>query len=376
MQSATTPGTRTPRISLIGPVRPYRGGIAQYTTSLADALSAVSDLTVWSFDKLYPERLYPGASDVEEGAARRDDALYSLHALNPISWLRTAAAVARTKPDLVLINWWTVYWQPAWFVIARYLRARGIKVVYLVHNLADHDAPGIQTRVSHKLLTCADGYVVHGARQREILAELSPGTPVLQRPHPVYDYYPAVTDPLPRRRRLELLFFGFIRPYKGLDVFLDALRQVQDPSAIAVSVVGESWDDPADLIASAADLDVELVLRYVSNEEAAQFFERADAIVLPYRSATGSGIVASAYHHGKPVIASDVPGLDDVVDDRTGWLFPVDDSVALAAVIDGIDAEQCRVKGTAAADFVTANSWPAMARAIVTTFTGRAGDRG
>lgn len=365
---------RRPRVAIVGPVAPYRGGIARYTASLSDALAEVADVTVWSFAKMYPERLYPGATDVDQGAERREDVHYTLHALNPLSWVRTGRLIAASRPDLVLINWWTVYWQPAWALITQILRRRGIRVVYLVHNLADHDAPGLQRRASHALLRGADGYVVHSAHQVEQLTTIKPGATVLRRPHPVYDYYPPVVEHLPRRGRLELLFFGFIRPYKGLDVLIDALRRLDDPS-VSVSVVGESWDDVSELVERVRHLPVEFRLEYVTDSEAAAYLDRADAVVLPYRTATGSGIVASAYHHGTPVIATDVPGLIDVVDESTGWVVPVDDPEALADTIRTMTPEDCATRSAGTREFTRDNDWPAMARAVLRTFLGDRGPR-
>jgi glycosyltransferase involved in cell wall biosynthesis len=164
-----------------------------------------------------------------------------------------------------------------------------------------------------------------------------PGLPTRVCPHPLYDDYPAAAGSLPRRAGLELLFFGLVRPYKGLDLLLDALALCPDVD-LHLSIVGEFWsglDAARERIARAGlESRVELVPRHVSDAEAAEYFARADALVAPYRAASGSGVLALAQWYGVPVIASDVAGLAEAVDDgRTGWLFPAGDAQALADVL-------------------------------------------
>jgi glycosyltransferase involved in cell wall biosynthesis len=144
--------------------------------------------------------------------------------------------------------------------------------------------------------------------------------------------------------RLELLFFGIIRPYKGLDVLLEAMALLKRTD-VHLAVVGEFWRDKEQTLRRIADLGIgdrlELVPRFVSEQEAADYFTRADAVILPYRSASGTGIVPMAYHYGKPVIASRIPGLEDaVVDGKTGFLVAAESTQDLAAAIERIQPEQ------------------------------------
>ncbi len=362
-----------PRIAVVGPVSPYRGGISQYTESLASALAEVADVSVFSFSKQYPRVLYPGDTDVDPTRARLPGAQYVLSATSPWSWWRTVDRIVASQPDLVVVDWWTLFWQPWSAFLARRLRRRGIRVVFLCHNLVDHDAGGLRKRLTRGMLRAASGYVVHGSAMRADLERLVPGATVLQRPHPVYDRFPEPSQGWAPRGRLDLLFFGFIRPYKGLDTLLDAMALLDDDQ-VALSVVGEAWGDGQDeLRARIESVGADAVLRYVDDHAAADYFARADLVVLPYRSATGSGVVSAAYHYLTPVLATRVGGIPDVVDARTGFLVPPDDPRALADALRGVTREACRALQPGIAEFAQRNSWRGFAQTIVDEF---AQDRG
>lgn len=354
---------RRSRVVLVGPVRPFRGGIAHYTESLAQALRDVADLRVVSFRKLYPARLYPGASDRDPAASAMPGADYLLSATDPRTWRRTADSIAAGRPDVVVFTWWTLYWQPWTAYMARRLRGRGIRVVYLCHNIGDHGAGGLRHRLNLALLATADAYVVHSREIRDELRAEFPDRPVMQRAHPVYDRFPAPKHEWKPRGRLDLLFFGFIRPYKGLDLLMDAVELAAD-DGIRLTVVGESWEDTRELEERARSLGVETVLRYVSDDEAADYFSRADLVVLPYRSATGSGVVSAAYHYQTPVLATRVGGIPDVVDETTGVLVEPDDPTALAAALTRLTRDDCRALAVGVRAFTLHNTWSGFAHAL------------
>ncbi|HVI57323.1 MAG TPA: glycosyltransferase [Luteimonas sp.] len=358
-----------PVIGLVGPVWPYRGGIAQYTTRLKQALEAACELRTVSFRKQYPKWLYPGTSDIEpaSGGRRETGVDYALTPWSPWTWWRTSGRLADSGCGHVIIAWWTLFWAPALAAIAWLLRRRGVQVVFLCHNLADHDARGLKSRLARWMLGQADGYITHSVDQAATLSSMQPGKPVLQRLHPIYDRFPAARTRLPARGRLDVLFFGFIRPYKGLKILLDAVESMQDPD-LYLSVVGESWGATPEIDAARARLGdrLDVHLEYVDDETAATFFDRADVVALPYLSATGSGVVAVAYHYRKPVLASRVGGLEDaVLQARTGWLVPAGSATALAEVLRDVDREKARGLRDGIAAFADENGWDAMASAVV-----------
>ncbi len=361
--------TKRTKIALIGPVAPYRGGISQYTTQLHHVLANYTTLHTISFKRQYPRFLYPGKSDIDERAAkhREKNVTYILDAYSPLSLWRTVRHISHSDCEVAIISWWTLFWQPGFAFIARRLRKRGIKTVFLCHNLVDHDTSGLKRRLSEWFLKQADGYIVHSSEEAKALEQLKPGTKILMRPHPIYTHFPAPNKTLAQRGRLELLFFGFIRPYKGLDVLLEALAQLDDKE-VHLTIVGETWDNEQVLRSRLAAIpNVEAHLKYVSEQEAANYFARADVVVLPYLSATGSGVVTLAYNYQKPVIASRVGGLQDaVIEDKTGWLVPPDSPADLAAAIKNIDRKQLQSMKPAIKKFCQENSWDAMAEKIAT----------
>ena len=362
-----TPGH--PSIALVGPVLPFRGGVAQYTTSLHEALHALPDTTVQtvSFKRQYPQWLYPGKTDKDDTAEQQPDVDYLIDAYNPLTWRKAANRIAKNGCDVAVLDWWTLFWQPGFAYIARRLHKKGVKTVFLCHNLFDHDATGLKRKISQTLLLQADAYIVQSSEQQAMLRELKPGADVVLKTHPIYDRFPVAANPLPKRGKLELLFFGFIRPYKGLPVLIEALKELNDHD-IYLTVVGEPWGDAEALqkeLAESGVPNLEVHLEYVDDAEAANYFARADVVVLPYLSATGSGVVAMAYNYGKPVLATSVGGLKDVVmEGQTGWLVPAQDATALQRAIAELSRESCRAMEPAIAAFCQDNSWQRLAETI------------
>lgn len=365
-----------PRVALVGPMLPYTTGIAQYTSQLYGALRTVASTQAFSFKQQYPGWLYPGKTGykLEPDMPLEPEVVYSLNIYNPLSWRKTADAIIRSGAEVAILDWWTLILQPGFTYLARHLRKHGVTVVYLCHNLFNHKTGGVMglvdtilSKPSKWMLRQADAYVVQSSEKQAQLQALKPGAPVLFRPHPIYDRFPAPSKELPKRGRLELLFFGLIRPYKGLDILLQALGALKD-SEVYLTIAGQVWDGADALKQQIADLqlaNVETHLEYVSDEDAANYFARADVVVAPYRSATGSGVVAVAYHYDKPVVASSVGGLKDVViDGRTGWLVSPESPDELAHVVAGISRETAAQTRENIEMFRKENSWEAMAQAI------------
>ncbi|MEO6967163.1 MAG: glycosyltransferase [Rhodanobacteraceae bacterium] len=357
-------------MALVGPVKPFRGGIAQYTTELHRALSTRCDLQTLSFRRQYPAWLYPGKSDREPGMEGHVEhgVDYILDALNPSTWAATARSIAARGCDLAVIDWWTLFWAPGFALIAQMLRRRGVPVVFICHNLFDHDSGAIKRALSTKLLSQANAYLVHSQDQAIQLRNLFPDKPVLTHPHPTHDRFPDASKLLPKRGRLELLFFGFIRPYKGLDVLADALARLNDRE-VYLTVVGEPWCAPKELrnrIRATGAPNVELHLDYVEATDAANFFARADLVVLPYRSATGSAVAAVAYHYDRPLLATRVGGLPDVIEDgRTGFLIDPDSAGQLAARLRSTSREELGQMHVYIRAYKTRFTWSSLADSLV-----------
>lgn len=358
-----------PRVTLVGPIAPYRGGIAQYNTRLHDALSEISHVYAVSFKRQYPKWLYPGGSDRDAQSKLKSKGTdYIIDVYSPFSLKRALDKIIAQKPDVVLVTWWTLFWQPGLAYITRQLRKRNVKVIYVCHNVFDHDSKKILQRVSRFFLGQSSGYLVHAREQADLLRTYYPYSKVLQRPLPIYNHYPAAKGLLPKRGRLELLFFGFIRPYKGLDTLVAALQSLKDEK-IFTTIVGKPWANEKELkkeITSQGIPNLELYLDYASDDEAAEYFERADVVVLPYKSATGSAVASLAYNYQKPILGTRVGGLKDVVlQDKTGWLVEADSPSELAAVLRGLSRQKAKGTSRAIEEFCREHSWEAMAHEII-----------
>ena len=217
------------RILLIGPVLPYRGGIAQHTTMLHRALTEQATCLTLSFSRQYPRWLFPGKSDRDENMAGHleEGVEYIIDSVNPLSWYRALKRAKTFAPRLVVFPWWHVYWAPCFIWFCGKFKKNGVEIVFLCHNAVEHESARWKGLISDLVLSYADRFVVHTSVDQESLAKRFPDKPTGIHPLPVFDCFPQPTSVFPRRAKLELLFFGFVRPYKGLDVLLDAMAQLK-----------------------------------------------------------------------------------------------------------------------------------------------------
>lgn len=355
----------TGNIVVVGPLFPFRGGISAYNRLLFDVLKryGLTDMAV-SFSRQYPAWLYPGKSDKEEGFenSKLDDVIYPLDSINPWTWWKTARDISSLRPSLVVFHWWTIFWAPCFAVLSHLLKRKGIRTAFICHNLEDHDSGRLKSWMSRRALGMADGFLTHSSDQKAALERQFPNRPVFYHPIPKFGNYPAAQGVLPKRGRLELLFFGFIRPYKGLDLLIEALDRLKD-ARVHLTVVGEPWGDMRDLqdFVKSRHLNVEFHLEYKRDDELGEFFHRADFVVLPYRHATGSAVASVAHHYNKPLLASCVGGLPDVVEHgRTGMLFEPNDVAAIADTIAMASREQAQVFSTEVEQFGKRWTWDSL----------------
>jgi len=344
------------RLVVIGPVWPYRGGIAQHTALLARALADHGhEVRLLTYRRLYPRWLFPGRTVIDPSTQPVAVAAEAIVApLWPPSWRTAARAVRRADPDAVVVVWWVPFFAP--FVVGlRWLLGRSPRrppLVLLCHNVLPHDAARGASRFLTRLaLRRADRWLVHATPLVEVVGALvgprarRPGA-VARAALPLHHLAPdgastaatgAQSDAAPRPPTL--LFFGLVRPYKGLDVLIDALALARaEVPDLRLVVAGEFWQPATAFAAQAARRGVadavELRDGYVPNEAVAALFEGADAVVLPYRAATSSGVLTLAIEHGVPMIVTAVGGLPEVVvDGDAGLVVPPGDATALAAAI-------------------------------------------
>ena len=351
------------RIAFIGQVPPIRGGIAQHGGYLTEALGRDHDVTVLSWRNHYPSVLYR-RPQVDPRATPHPTARFLLRWWDPTSWWRAGRAARRA--DAVVLVWATPFYALTYrVVLALKGRARAVAVV---HNSLPHEPLPLQRTLTRGVLGRCDGLVAHASTVAEEVDQLLDGrveiTTVEMPAH-----IPVDPTPLPPvSAGLRLLFFGFIRPYKGLDVALDALAELRDEGVRHhLTVVGEPWDrdEPwAERVAERGLVDqVDLRLGYAGDDEVAGLLAEHHAVVLPYRSATQSGIVPVALAAGRPVVATDVGGISDVVHDgENGTLATAGDASSLAEAIQRCAAH---LPELAAGATRLSTTWDDVAAAIV-----------
>lgn len=323
------------RIAVVGPVYPYKGGIAQHTGELAARLRAAGhEVTIESWLRQYPTWLYPGQQTIAEPEAEPFTPVERLLAWNrPDSWWRTGRRLR--DRDLVVIAHVTPVQVPALLVLLRALERAETRTVVICHNVLPHERRPWDMPLVRRLLRAADTVVVHSAPEAERAAALT-SSRIVHASLPAFLPSAFGSGRPEQGEHRRLLFFGLVRPYKGLDVLLRALSA--GPPGVELRVAGEFWDSPAQTEALCHELGivdrVELRPGYVAARQVAALFADVDALVLPYRHATGSHAVAIAHHFGVPVIATRVGSFaEDVHDGIDGLLVEPDDVQALAAAL-------------------------------------------
>ncbi len=332
------------RIAFITPFFPLKGGIARFSGHLKDALQDGGyDVVPVAFKALYPEFVSKGAVE----GAHAADAVYPedvrLVLYNPFSWIGTIRSIRQLKPDILLVAYWTGLLAPLYYLLRR---LTGIRIVVLLHNLSSHESFFFDPLMRRLLAALADGIVTLSKSVFQEVTAVMPAIPVLQLFHPIYEPEEETPSKQYARRALHLgeecpvlLFFGYVRPYKGLDILLRAMPAIlQREPALRLVVAGQFFEDPEKFRLLIEQLgvggSVDLYPGYVSRERTALFFKASDAVVLPYRSATQSGVVQLAYGYGVPVIVTPSGALPEMVHNgRTGWVARDCSSEGLASAV-------------------------------------------
>jgi len=338
---------RALRICLVGPAYPYRGGIAHYNTLLARELQSRHEVFVINFKRLYPDFLFPGKTQYDEsGEALSVESRRLIDSINPFTWVRAGFEIVNRKCDVVIFQWWHPFFAPAYAKMCAIVRIFSrAKIIFICHNVIPHEQSFIDKVLLSGAFALPHGFLVQSMEDRENLLKLRAGARISLHPHPIYDFFRRDdTTPEEARKRIDagsepiILFFGYIRPYKGLIYLLRAMPEIRDKVGARLIVVGEFYEDKEPYMKEVKDLgigeNVEFIDRYVPNEEVESFFLASDLVVLPYLSATQSGIVQIAMAFDKPMVVTRVGGLPDVVaEGKTGFIVPPEDSDAIAKAV-------------------------------------------
>lgn len=366
-------------IVILGPAYPLRGGIAAFNERLAQELLQMGhQVIIYTFSLQYPSFLFPGKTQLSDGPPPEGlDIRITVNTLNPASWLRTAREIRHIAPDIVVTRFWLPFMAPSVGSILRRVKKGGhTRIVCIADNVIPHEKRPGDMALTRYFLGSSDQFIAMSGPVFNDLKKFV-SRPIALVPHPLYDHFGKKGDQRAARERLGLdpqgrwlLFFGFIRAYKGLDLLIEALG---DPEVrreqIRLIVAGEFYENEAPYLKLLARhrLEDSVVLHnhFIPDEQVRYYFSAADAVILPYRSATQSGIAPMAYHFERPMIATDVGGLAETIPDGIAGVIcsPEPHSLAAAMLRFYSLGEPAFSAGLAAEK--RKYSWRAMAEAVL-----------
>lgn len=325
------------KIVMVGPVYPYKTGLSYYVSLLYKQLVKNHDVTLLSYTMQYPKFLYKKPQkDYEDDILRIDEAEFVLNTANPFSCWKTANKINKIAPDLVIFQWLHPYFAPCYTLITRTLK--NTKILFMCHNVFPHERFPFDKKLTRMTLKHGDYFTVHAQSDAEDLMSILPQANMQVTVHPAYNFFKQKNMSKQDARKLlnisydenVLLFFGLVREYKGLKHLIKAMGQIkeEDPSnhrklrlLIAGDFAGKREEYDESIKNMGIDKYVNITDGHIPINEVENFFAACDLVVLPYESATQSGVIQVAYSFDKPVLATRVGGLPDVVfDGETGYL--------------------------------------------------------
>ncbi len=340
------------RIVILGTAYPYRGGLAAFNERLAyEAQAAGDEVEIVTFTLQYPDFLFPGKTQYSDAPAPKDLKIRRLmNSINPFSWIRTAREIRKMQPDLLIIKFWIPLMAPCLGSIAHIAKQSSVRVVSVLDNVIPHEPKKWDNLLIRYFIRSVDGFVAMSESVRQdCLHFLNKRKPmqVAFCPHPLYDNFGEPTDKAEARKQLGLpaagkilLFFGFIRDYKGLDLLLRAYadRRLQKGDVHLV-VAGEFYNNSEKYHALEKELNLSQPViwhtNFIPDDQVRVYFSAADIIVQPYKTATQSGVTQIAYHFCKPMLVTNVGGLAEIVPNgKVGYVTPVDPQAIADALAD------------------------------------------
>ncbi len=339
------------KIAFLGPAYPLRGGIAQFMAILAEKLSSENhEIKIFNFIKQYPRLLFPGKEQIDNSQRIIPLNIEAvLTPYDPLTWTSAAKAILKWNPDLLILKYWIPFFAPSFGYIIRYLKKRSnIKVLYIIDNIEFHEKWLFAEKLTRYALGKSDYLITLSDTVYQSVFKVLPQFPkenVIPLHHPNYDFYQQTEIDVPALKRKfgikdkAILFFGYIKHYKGLDILLETMPLIlKQLPELQLLVAGEVYGDEKVYteIITRHNLEKNVIMetKYISNEEVGDYFYATDVVVLPYRSATQSGITQLAFSFDKPVIATAVGGLCEIIHpDLNGYLVPAEDKEKLAEAV-------------------------------------------
>ena len=370
------------KILLVGPVYPYKTGLSYYVSMLYKQLSKNNEVSIISYKMQYPKFLYKKPQkDYEDDVLKIEDVDYRLHTANPINWIATARHINSLRPDLVIFQWLHPYFAPCYFTLIKLLKS---KVLYICHNAYPHERFPMDRLLTQIALQPADFFVTHSNSDADDLKNMLKNPKVSITVHPAYNFFKQ-TDMTKKEARAKMrisdetnviLFFGLVREYKGLKHLLDAMKIIKTELEVKLLIAGDfagSREEYDKIIEeNGIGENISITDGHIPIGEVEKFFAACDMVILPYESATQSGVIQVAYSFDKPVLATRVGGLPDVVFDmETGYLVEAKKPKEIAeAVLDFYNKDRSKQFQKGIKREAYRYSWERMEKVIETMVEG------
>lgn len=319
------------KISIFSAFFPFRGGIAQFNARLTRELVKEHTIKTFTFKKQYPRFLFPGKSQFVASKSNPEVAIANriVSTFNPFTYFSAAKKITESQADVFITNYWMTFFGPFMGLIGK--RNSKMKRIALVHNLVPHEKRFFDNWFNRYFVKHYDGFVVLSDAVQQDILKLKPHAKILFVEHPIYDHFGSKLDGKEAKLKLKinptkktLLFFGIIRDYKGLDNLILAMDKLSDDFQLVIA--GEIYGDSSkylELIGNSNKKEsIYLFDQFIADEEVKLYFSAADLCVLPYRSATQSGVTAISHYFEVPVLATNVGGLKETIThSKTGWII-------------------------------------------------------
>jgi D-inositol-3-phosphate glycosyltransferase len=368
------------KIVLIGSAHPLRGGLATFNERLIrEYRDNGEDAFIYTFSLQYPSILFPGKTQLSSEPAPADLPIYvKVNSINPFNWIKVGLELKKQKPDLVIVKFWMPFMAPCFGTICRIIKSnRHSKIITIIDNLIPHEhRPGDRILAKY-WIDSVDGCVAMSRSVMNDLETFNQGKPKIYCPHPLYDNFGAAIPKEEALVHLQLdpsfhyvLFFGFIRDYKGLDLLLEAFADERlHTMKIKLLVAGEFYCDPKPYyeIIARHKLEDRVIMSndFIPDSRVLNYFCAADLVVQPYKSATQSGVTQIAYHFNKPMVITDVGGLAEFVpDEKVGYIVKPEPPEIADAIVRFYSEEREAVFSANAAVEKLKYSWNRMVDAI------------
>lgn len=334
-----------PLVVFLGPAHPYRGGIASFTNRLAHEFNQQGWRSIlYTFSLQYPDFLFPGKTQYAiEKESYGLEIHQAVNSINPLNWLKVGNELKRLEPDLIIVRYWLPFMAPAFGTILRRAKSNHkTKVVCIADNIIPHEKRLGDQQLTNYFQGAVDGFIAMSEQVMKDIDRLKIKQPKILLPHPLFDHFGNQIDQSAAKKQLGfvptdklLLFFGFIRKYKGLDLLLHAMADDRIKRMnVKLVVAGEFYEDEQayrDLVNTLQLNDaVTFLNEFIPDEQVPVLMSAADALVQPYRHATQSGVTPLAMHFDLPMIVTDAGGIKEMVDDKVTGIVVEKSSVSIA----------------------------------------------